>query len=206
MARKRKDAQKEKDIPLARPPASDEETEDIPEDEQWRLIEKSGVLNHIQRNDASKSPDVAPNAAPGYERGDFSDEVFNSILYIIPFAFVYLMMDIMVHQQYGKHLTIPQAFLGMARPLPFLSLFIFYTIRHKPHRIAQTLLFFVSTGCGIRLIWVVNREPWTIVMQQCPPLGTLWIYSVVQLNLLPTVISLGLVAWGVKLLHLKIIF
>lgn len=51
-----------------------------------------------------------------------------------------------------------------------------------------------------------TRSEYLISCIQGPPLGTLWVYAIVQLNLLPTFLSLGLVAWAVKLLKLKVVF
>lgn len=55
---------------------------EIPEDEQWRLIKQTPLLEDIR---------LKPEPLP-----DLPDEIFNSILLIIPFTFIYLMMDMCV--------------------------------------------------------------------------------------------------------------
>lgn len=75
------------------------------------------------------------------------------------------------------------------------------------------MLFFLSLAVGPRLIWLVNMASWRVVMQQvrpltrslpqrrvtkevdaqCPPLSTLWVYVVIQLDLGPAFFSLVLV-------------
>ena len=89
----------------------------------------------------------------------------------------------------------------------------------------QTAMCLASIGCGTRMIYVVNRSSWTIVMQQvgtsllllcagnslgrqsqAPPLGTLWIYFIVQLPLPQAVLTLVVVASTVRYTGWKIIF
>lgn len=58
--------------------------EEIPEDEQWRLIKQTQLL---ENTGSSLKPEPLL---------DLPDEIFNSILLIIPFTFIYLMMDMCV--------------------------------------------------------------------------------------------------------------
>ena len=73
---------------------SPSKVEEIPEDEQWKIIEKSGVLKNIPR-----SAQPAPSKEQTEEEVDedlFSpicNEIFNAILFIIPFSSLYIMMD-----------------------------------------------------------------------------------------------------------------
>lgn len=48
------------------------------------------------------------------------------------------------------------------------------------------------------------QDPYLAVMKQSPPLGTLWIFSVVRLDLLPACISLGIIAAYVKYTRLPV--
>ena len=80
MAKKKKGV----DIPLAMPPKEEE----IPMDEQWRLINESGLL-------AQKIPRAAdaPIPSPVEAEQDTADEIFFAAMLIIPFTFLYLAMD-----------------------------------------------------------------------------------------------------------------
>ncbi len=92
---------------------------DIPEDEQWRLIQESGVLNQIplEKPPGGSTAFHPPPADVQDEDSSLSDEIFNAILYIIPFSFCLLMMEMyasppikgmftdrtsLIHHQYGK--------------------------------------------------------------------------------------------------------
>lgn len=96
----------------------------------------------------------------------------------------------------------------------------------------QSLLFIICSACGCALIYIVNKvcpfllssdqahhgqltshppcrlkqSPYDVVVQRVAPLGTLWIFSVVRLDLMPACISLAITAVFVKQTQLKIIF
>ena len=90
MARtKRKTAQDE--IPLERPPSSEPSLEDIPAEEQFRIIEESGLLGHLQEIEKPEQQARHRHAEP--EKQDFADEVFFAAMLIVPLTFLYLCMD-----------------------------------------------------------------------------------------------------------------
>ncbi|KAI5124841.1 hypothetical protein M0805_007275 [Coniferiporia weirii] len=202
---------KQKNRPASGNPLS--KSEEIPGDEQWRIIEQSGVLKNIPLN---KSPSAGLPSASTLDKAEVADdedffsplcnEIFNTVLLAIPFSSLYIMMDVLTHRQYAQMITTWSIIENALWGVPLLFLFIFYTTRHKAERRMQALLFFLSVGCGSRLIYVVNWASWKTVMKQCPPLGTIWIYTVAQLDLLPAVVALASVAGFVKWKDLKIIF
>lgn len=52
----------------------------------------------------------------------------------------------------------------------------------------------------------LKQSPYDVVVQRVAPIGTLWIFSVVRLDLMPACISLGITAMFVKQMQLKIVF
>ncbi|TFK55751.1 hypothetical protein OE88DRAFT_1652205 [Heliocybe sulcata] len=175
---------------------------DISEEEQWRIINQSGILRKIDaKTDSSIPAGVEEEDEDGVSLGE---EIFNALVYITPCSFLLLMMEILIHYQYGKRPSFDQLVNRMVSGVPILSIFVFYSIRYKQHRRTQFILFLMSLASGIRLIWLVNRGNWLTNMRQCPPLATAWIYTIVQLDLGPAVLSLGIVfSWvwwaGMKL-------
>ena len=99
--------------------------------------------------------------------------------------------------------------------------------RYKNTRPVQSLLFFLALGCGGRLIWIINYSNWRRVMSlvrdlfvtshsllmprrgahvmQAPPLATIWVYTIVQMDLGPATFSLMLVAAWVYYKDLRIV-
>ncbi|KAF4619945.1 hypothetical protein D9613_005184 [Agrocybe pediades] len=160
---------------------------EIPEDEQWRLIKQTGILSSASLEGAS-----AVNSNNN-ETLSLSDEIFNAILLIIPFSSILLLMEVLIRQQYGKETTLDVVMDRMVPGVPILSVFIFYTLRYKQDRRMQALLFFISVLVGSRMLYSMTNASWLVNMQQCPPLATIWIYTVVQLELGPAVASLAVI-------------
>ncbi|EJD01340.1 uncharacterized protein FOMMEDRAFT_30051 [Fomitiporia mediterranea MF3/22] len=187
--------------------------EDIPESEQWRIIEETGVLKKVPRewresggSSVLKEREGEANPEDDEPFSPLCNEIFNAIFFAIPFSTLYITMDVMAHRQYSQPITTLGLLEKIVWGIPFLFAFIFYTLRHKADRRTQALLFFLSIACGARLIYIVNWESWRVVVNQCAPLGTIWVYTVAQLNLIPAVAALAVVAAYVKWKELKIVF
>jgi len=141
------------------------------------------------------------------EEEDFSlcDEIFNAVMIIIPFSSLLLLMEILIHHQYGKTASFDIIMDRMLPGVPILSLFIFYTNRHKQDRRMQFLLFILSIAVGTRMIYNFNHASWLVNMRQCSPLGTIWIYTIIQLHLIPAFLNLAVVGAFVWWKDLKIL-
>ncbi|KAL4241584.1 hypothetical protein ABKN59_000170 [Abortiporus biennis] len=176
---------------------------DIPEAEQWRIIKDSGILNAVRdpaESSKAKEEEEEPIFSP------LAEEVFSAIALIIPHSFLLLMMDILVHYQYGRKPLYGVLAERMITSVPILSIFVFYTARYKARRAMQALLFALALGVGSRLVWIINNAPMRTNIIQAPPLATVWVYTVVQLDLLPATVSLIVVFCWVKYMKLKIFF
>lgn len=110
----------------------------------------------------------------------------------------------MVHQQYRQEITFYGEASKLVEAVPILAVFIFFTNRYSTLRWVQAFLTVLTCASGMRLFWVVNKGNWTSVMRQAAPLSTIWIYGIVQLHLLPAIISLCVIGVYVKMKNLKI--
>jgi len=196
MPRSRKSANT-KTIPLATPDSKqfqqpEKPLIDISEEEQWRIINQTGILKSAALQESPSNRDVSSMSAPD-EITSLGDEIFNAMLLIIPFSSILLMMEILIRHQYGKEATFDVIMNRMIPGIPILSLFIFYTIRYKRDRRMQALLFIISILVGSRMLWQMDNGNWLSNMQQVPPLATVWIYTIVQLDLGTAVASLAVI-------------
>ncbi|KAI0921898.1 hypothetical protein AcW2_006742 [Taiwanofungus camphoratus] len=170
-------------------------TEDvgIPEEDQWRIINQTGILKNLPQSTGGPTVTGVPE-----EDTPFAEEIFNATLFIIPMSFLLLLMEILVHWQYGRKPTYRDLADRMLPSVP--------TTRYKQYRSMQGFLFIISLLVGPRMIWIVNRASWRVVMKQCPPLATIWVYTILQLDLAPAVLSLLIVAVWLWVKKMKIIF
>jgi len=162
------------------------------EEDQWRIIRDSGVLNKLPGNAENK-----PEAAVEEEHllPPFWEEFFAATSLIIPFSCLLLLMEILAHYQYGRKPTMEALANRMIPGVPILCVFIFYTNRYKHLRQLQLFLLVLGIGSGARMLYVLNRSNWRDVMKFCPPLATAWVYAVMQLDIGPAILSL-LVVYG----------
>jgi len=63
---------------------------DIPEEEQWRLIEQTGLLKKVASQDQTEIPDELEEEYP------LAEEIFQATTLIIPMSFLLLMMHMCV--------------------------------------------------------------------------------------------------------------
>jgi len=66
-------------------PSSEDETLLLSEEEQWRLVNESGILKTL--------PQTVNEGSSHEEDSTLADEIFNSALLIIPFSFLLLLME-----------------------------------------------------------------------------------------------------------------
>ncbi|KAH0587475.1 hypothetical protein H2248_006257 [Termitomyces sp. 'cryptogamus'] len=106
---------------------------DIPEEEQWRLINKSGVLKKLKTAPEPRMEDMKT-------LDPLAEEILNATLYIIPISFLLLLMEMcvfivvlsqlliamssLIHFQYGKHPTLNTLVDRMVPGVPSTLLFL----------------------------------------------------------------------------------
>lgn len=80
--------------------------------------------------------------------------------------------------------------------------FLIHYLVH-PHRnrwLVQVGLLILSVACGCYIVDSVNRAGYYAVMKKTPPLGTLWVWAVVEMDVWLDVLSCAIVGiftwWG----------
>ncbi|KIN05030.1 hypothetical protein OIDMADRAFT_157612 [Oidiodendron maius Zn] len=126
-----------------------------------------------------------------------------SILWTITLTMLHFTLDVLVTHQYAVELSWPVIVKRSAQAFPIIML-LFYSFHPHPspslllprlppriQPLLHQLLFFVtSVSAGCYLIHVSNTYGYYAVMKQAPGLGCLWIWSVIELDLLGAAASL----------------
>ncbi|CAK9781079.1 unnamed protein product [Cutaneotrichosporon oleaginosum] len=112
------------------------------------------------------------------------DEFFDSMIYTIPFSFLFLLLDILSNQTYAVERRPSYYFKNYAYALLTLGVLVFYTNRHiASSKLCQFFATAACIGASTRVIWLINKESYLKVMQQGPACGTIWIAAIVMLPL-----------------------
>ncbi|CAE6521923.1 unnamed protein product [Rhizoctonia solani] len=175
------------EIPLEHPSRLGE----IPHDEQMRLIKDTGLLDQLPAEE---------------QLSPLANSILDTAIIAIPLSTLYIVLDLLVQQQYAQQPTIKEELGRVVTNVPILFILIHYTNKYKATPIAQFMLFLTAILAGPRMIWLVNKGSWLRVTRQAPPLGTIWVYTIIQLNLVPAVASLVVVFGLAKFMGWKLVF
>ncbi|KAK8076658.1 hypothetical protein PG994_003930 [Apiospora phragmitis] len=134
-----------------------------------------------------------------------ADRVLEAILCSVSLCTLHFTLDVLVQQQYAVNL---EWHTIITRTLRAFLVFtpLFYTLHPHPSSlilvpavprryqepIRQALFFAASVAAGCHLIQITNTYGYLAVMKRSPPLGCLWVWSVIELNLLPATASVGI--------------
>lgn len=121
------------------------------------------------------SPDDEPIGALG-----------EATVWSIALAMFHFTLDVLVFHQYRQSIEWREIWMRMFTMLPalFLVIYILHTrtiLRWK--RTRQIFFFAASIAAGTHLIKSGNQHGYFAVMKTAPPIGTLWVWSVVEMDL-----------------------
>jgi hypothetical protein len=130
------------------------------------------------RNVASGTPATDEEAAIG----PFGD----ALLYSTSMAALHLTLDVIVYSQYREDIIWAEIFKRAATALPVFILLVYLTHVELAYRfpILRDIAFCAgSIVAGCYLIYSGNKHGYFNVMKAAPPVGTLWIWSVIEMSL-----------------------
>ncbi|KAI0127937.1 hypothetical protein BJ170DRAFT_395822 [Xylariales sp. AK1849] len=202
MVQTRKD-RKATNIPLTHPDRSGPSEKTLLDLAQERQLfqqadlrqRKLGNRTNIQEEDG---------ASEEVETGTTADRILETLLWSVSLSMLHFTLDVLVQHQYAVQLSWPTVFMRSSRALVVFCL-LFYVLH--PHASSPTLVpglpdhfqaplrqiafFAMSVSSGCYLIYISNTYGYLAVMKQSPPLGCLWVWSVIEMNLFPATLSLG---------------
>ncbi|KAF9334267.1 hypothetical protein BG006_002427 [Podila minutissima] len=166
---------------------SDSDMEEIADPEKWRIIKESGVLEKVKTNDRAWSGHNR-HTSKEVER----DYIFEGIFFSIPTTCLFVVMDILVHRQFGEDYGSGDIFRKIVKVFPAILIMVYFSNKSKNNKFTQAAMFVISTLCGCYFLHTMFRAPAMGIMLRAPGIITILVYCIVQLNLLPAVISLAL--------------
>ncbi|KAI4696195.1 uncharacterized protein J4E88_000367 [Alternaria novae-zelandiae] len=168
---------------------------DLAEERQRELDKINGRTRVVKVPVASTpaSPDDVPPIGP---LGD-------SILYSISMAVLHLTLDVLVYSQYREDILWNEILWRAFTAWPIFILAVYLTHVDFSYRfpiLRDATFFGGSVVAGCYLIYSGNKHGYFYVMKSAPPVGTLWIWSVVEMSLPFAVTSvaavLGYIWWN----------
>ena len=145
---------------------------------ETRVTSKAGDDDDDDADDADDDEPIGPVGQAVF---------FSSTLTMLHFT-----LDVLVQHQYRQEMDWGMIGRRTASTWPMILLLVYLL---HPGRTANMLLsqlfFFVAAvASGCYLIYAANDQSYYAVMKRAPPLGTLWVWSVIELRLPYAVLSL----------------
>ena len=126
-----------------------------------------------------------------------------AFFFALSLTMLHFTLDVLVHNQYRQEIGWDLIFQRTLTTFPLLLVLLYLLYRFSPGSTSiwiQALFFGLSVGSGCYLIYSSNELAYFAVMQMAPPLGTLWVWSVIEMRLPVALSSLGVVGtyfwWG----------
>lgn len=122
----------------------------------------------------------------GLGNGEPIGPVGNAIFWSVCLAMVHFTLDVLVFNQYRQEIEWSEIFLRTATVFPVLFLLNYIMASQTASRfplVKQIFFLVVGVSAGCYVIYAANKYDYYAVMKQAPPLGTLWIWSVIEMNL-----------------------
>jgi len=121
-----------------------------------------------------------------------------AVFWSVCLAMFHFTLDVLTYNQYRQTIEWPPIFRRTFTILPILW-FLVYILRTetatKWPRLRQAFFLAVAVGAGCYTIYAGNEFSYYAVMKRAPPLGTLWVWSVIEMELpyalLSVVLDLG---------------
>ncbi|KAI9740252.1 MAG: hypothetical protein M1834_004830 [Cirrosporium novae-zelandiae] len=119
----------------------------------------------------------------------------NNLFFALTLGCLHFTLDVLVHQQYQQDMAMAwsEIIWNTLRAVPVLFILLHFV--HAPERsgmlVAQVLFLGTSVAGGCYLIYAANEHGYFAVMKKAPPLGTLWIWCVVEMRLNFALVSLA---------------
>ncbi|KAK3386239.1 hypothetical protein B0T20DRAFT_449450 [Sordaria brevicollis] len=140
-----------------------------------------------------------------------AERFLDTTLYTISLTMLHFTLDVLVQNQYSADRIVWPKVWSRAIQALFVFALLIYTLHPHPSsssnpnpllpasilppryqtHLRQVIFTIMSITAGCYLIHITNRYGYLAVMKQAPPVGCLWVWSVVELRLPWAVLSLG---------------
>lgn len=174
-------------IKLAQPDRSGPKSKTLLDlyDDKKALLEKGQPFDK-QYDDGLVRDEGGNILEAGLGDGEPIGPIGEAIFWAVCLAMFHFTLDVLTFNQYRQEIEWQPIFKRTGLVLPILWLLV-YALRSPTARKVEVArqLFFLAVGisAGCYTIYVGNVYDYYAVMKQAPPLGTLWVWSVIEMRL-----------------------
>jgi hypothetical protein len=152
---------------------------ELAEERQKELDKANGVKRPV------REPKPPPTTAPADDEPPIGP-LGDAILYGISMTALHLTFDVIVYSQYREAILMNEIIWRSVTALPIFILLVYLTHVDFSYRfpmLRDAVFFTGAVVAGCYLVYSGNEHGYFYVMKAAPPIGTLWIWSVVEMSL-----------------------
>lgn len=178
-------------IPMALPDFSGPKGKTLYEiaEERMRELAKSGKDVSSMEGEEVEFPvdgkGQAVRVSPASEEDDIGP-VGEALLYAFTMTTLHFTLDVLVHNQYREDMDWIEIWSRTAQVAPILWFVVYCfktpTVMRFP-TLRQCIFFVAAVAAGCYCVYMGNMFGYYAVMKQAPPVGVLWIWAVVEMQL-----------------------
>ena len=112
--------------------------------------------------------------------------VGDAILYAISMTALHLTLDVIVYNQYREAILWDEIFKRAVTASPIFTILVYLTHVEFSYRfpLLRNVAFLIgSIAAGCYIVYSANVYGYFYVMKAAPPVGALWVWSVIEMNL-----------------------
>ncbi|KIH87711.1 hypothetical protein SPBR_05284 [Sporothrix brasiliensis 5110] len=174
---------------------------------------KAGEADSDNDDDDDDDEDEDENDNDAATVSPRAERILDTILWCVSLTMLHFTLDVLVQNQYAVEI---EWHVVITRALQALGVFslIFYNLHRHPSDprllpglptrfqdpLRQLLFFVTSSVTGCYLVHITNEYSYIAVLKQAPPIGCLWVWAVIELDLKWAVPSLAIAAGYMKLM------
>lgn len=121
-----------------------------------------------------------------------------ALFFTLTLSMLHFTLDVLVHHQYRQAIGWDLIVQRTLITFPILLALVYMLHSRSTALWTQFLFLCLSMGAGCYLIYSSNELAYFAVMKRAPPLGTLWVWSVIEMRLpfaLGSLISVAIYFW-----------
>ena len=168
---------------------------------------KRATVTKIKRRSSKDTPnsddddeddnDGEPSAAsPASKEAPMLPPILESTFYALCLSMLHFTLDVLVYSQYRQSIEWAPIISRTAKATPLLIAVVYFF--HAEQGISdmrfgvvrQALFLAAAVGAGCYMVHSVHNHGYFAVMKRVPPVGTVWVWSVVEMRLGWAVMSL----------------
>ncbi|KAI0393132.1 hypothetical protein F5Y17DRAFT_326811 [Xylariaceae sp. FL0594] len=193
MVRTRKERKADSEVKLAHPDRSGPTEQTLLDIAQERKLFEQADRHPANQRKSIDDGELSPVA----------ERIMDTLLWTVSLAMLHFTLDVLVQNQYAMEISWPQIISRAMVALAVFSVFFYVLHRHPSspvllpglpakfqHPLRQAVFFAASTVSGCYLIHITNNYGYLYILKRSPPLGCLWIWSVIELDLPAALLSL----------------